>query len=49
MRLQIRISEICLQRREKRQERISHRPMQKFNKYTDVFRIFARFINFFTS
>ena len=32
--------EICLKRSEKRQERIPHRPMQKFNKFTNVFRIF---------
>ena len=32
--------EICLKRCEKRQERIPHRPMQKFNKFTNVFRIF---------
>ena len=31
--------EICLKRCEKRQERIPHRPMQKFNKFTKVFRI----------
>ena len=37
-------SEICLQRHEKRQERILHRPI---NKYTDVFRIFVRFTNLF--
>ena len=35
--------EICLKRRKKRQERITHRTMQKFNKYTDVFRIFFSF------
>ena len=41
-------SEICLQRREKRQERTPHRPMQELNKYyTDVFRIFVRFTNLF--
>ena len=32
--------EICLKRCEKRQERIPHRPMEKFNKFTKVFRIF---------
>ena len=32
--------EICLERRETRQERIPHHPMQKFNKYGDVFGIF---------
>ena len=32
--------EICLKRCEKRQERIPHRLMQKFNKFTKVFRIF---------
>ena len=39
--------EICLKRFEKRQERIPHRPMQKFNKFTKVFRIFFRFTNLF--
>ena len=29
-----------LKRSEKRQERVLHRPMQKFNKFTEVFRIF---------
>ena len=29
-----------LKRSEKRQERVPHRPMQKLNKYTKVFRIF---------
>ena len=32
--------EICLKRCEKRQERIPHRPMQKFSKFTNFFRIF---------
>ena len=32
--------EACLKRSEKRQERIPHRPIQKFNKFKKVFRIF---------
>ena len=39
--------EICLKRCEKRQEGIPHRPMQKINKFTKVFRIFFRFTNLF--
>ena len=39
--------EICLKRCEKRQERIPHRPMEKFNKFIKVFRIFFRFTNLF--
>ena len=40
-------SEIYLECCDKRQERILHRPMQKFNKYTDVFRSFFHFTNLF--